>query len=319
LGCFSDTAIKTITVVSKPTASINAVNNCRKQQINITSTAAVINDNITSHFISYGDGNTSTANPNNTIYNYTNYGTYTIKYVAQSSVRLCPAIRLYQTIAVKDKPQVNLITPRDSVCNNSSYTITANATVNAITITSFVWLKNNVLLPNNTNTITETNPTGTYTYKLVATSALGCPGDTAVKTITVVSKPTATLNAINNCGSKSIAITASAFVVNDAITTHYINYGDGNSGIINPNNTTHTYSNYGSYTIKYVVKSSIGCSSDTVYQTIIVKDKPVVNISYGNNACQNTNYVLTATASVSASNITNYTWLKRWRGTIICQ
>ncbi|MGG9960719.1 PKD domain-containing protein [Ferruginibacter sp. SUN106] len=309
LGCFSDTAIKTITVVSKPTASINAINNCGSKQINITSTATVINDNISSHFISYGDGNTGTANPNNTTYNYTNYGTYTIKYVVQSSVG-CASDTVYQTIAVKDKPQVNLITNRDSVCNNSSYSITANTTVSASTISSYVWLKNNVLLPNNTNTIAETNPTGTYTYKLVATSAQGCPGDTAVKTITVVSKPTAAINAINNCGSKSIAITASAFVVNDAITTHYVNYGDGNSGIINPNNTTYTYSNYGSYTIKYVVKSSVGCASDTVYQTIVVKDKPVVNISYSNNACQNTNYVLTATASVSASNITNYTWLK---------
>jgi gliding motility-associated-like protein len=126
----------------------------------------------------------------------------------------------------------------------------------------------------------------------------------------VVSKPSAAINAINNCGSKSIAITASALVVNDAITTHYINYGDGIISITNPNTTTHTYTNYGSYTIKYIVQSGIGCASDTAYQSIVVKDKPFVNISYSNNACQNTNYVLTANASVSASSITNYTWLK---------
>jgi len=308
-GCPSDTAVKTITVVSKPAATINAVNNCGSKQINITSTTTVINDNITSHFISYGDGNTAFADPNNTTYTYANYGTYTVKYVAKSSIG-CESDTAYQTIAVKDKPVVNLITPRDSVCNNNPYTITANATVNATTISSYVWLKNNVVLPNNTNSITETNPTGTYTYKLVATSAQGCPSDTAVKTITVVSKPTAAISAVNNCGSKQINITSTAAVINDNITNYFISYGDGNTSAINPNNTTYTYANYGTYTIKYLVKSSIGCASDTVYQTIAVKDKPVVNISYGNNACQNTNYILTGNASVAASSISNYTWLK---------
>ncbi|MBK9486545.1 MAG: gliding motility-associated C-terminal domain-containing protein [Chitinophagaceae bacterium] len=196
------------------------------------------------------------------------------------------------------------------MCNNNTYTITANATVNATTISSYVWFKNNVLLANNTNTLTETNPTGIYTYKLVATSAQGCPGDTAVKTITIVSKPTATINATNNCGSKSIAITASAVVVNDVISNHYIIYGDGNTSSINPNNTNHTYANYGVYNLKYVVQSSIGCTADTVYQTIAVRDKPVVNISYNNDGCNNSNFVLTANASVNATSISSYSWFK---------
>ena len=167
-----------------------------------------------------------------------------------------------------------------------------------------------MVLANNTNTLTETNPTGIYTYKLVATSAQGCPGDTAVKTITVVSKPTNAITAVNNCSSKSIAITASTTVVNDVINTHYISYGDGNTSAINPHNTTYSYADYGTYNLKYVVQSSIGCAADTAYQTIAVKDKPVVSISYSNNACTNSNYILTANASVTGSSITSYAWLK---------
>jgi len=308
-GCPSDTAVKTITVVSKPTATINAVNNCGSKSIAITASGLVINDAITNHYINYGDGNISFADPNNTTYTYANYGTYNLKYVAKSSVG-CESDTAYTTIVVKDKPVVSLVTPRDSVCNNSSYTITANTTVNATTISSYVWLKNNVVLANNTNTITETNPTGIYTYKLVATSAQGCPSDTAVKTITVVSKPTSGLNAVNNCGSKQISITSTAAVINDNITNHFISYGDGNTSNGNPNNTSYSYASYGTYIIKYVVQSSIGCASDTTYQTIDVKDKPVVSISYGNNACTNTNYVLTGNASVNAASISSYRWFK---------
>ncbi len=308
-GCPSDTAYKTITVVSKPTVTIGATNNCGSKSIAITASAAVVNDVINTHYINYGDGNWGIADPNNTTYTYANYGTYNLKYVAKSSVG-CESDTAYYSIVVKDKPVVNLITARDSVCNNSPYTVTANATVNATTISSYVWLKNNVVLANNTNTLTETNPTGTYIYKLVATSAQGCPSDTAVKTITVVSKLTASLNATNNCGSKSIAITASALVVNDVISNYYIIYGDGNTSTLNPNNTTYSYTNYGTYTLKYMVQSSIGCASDTAYQTIDVKDKPVAGINYNNNACTNTNYILTGNASVNAASISSYRWFK---------
>ncbi len=99
-------------------------------------------------------------------------------------------------------------------------------------------------------------------------------------------------------------------MINDNITTHYVDYGDGSTTNTNPNNTTYTYSNYGSYTLKYVAKSSVGCAADTAFFPIVVKDKPVATIAYNNDACQNTNFVLTATATVAASNITNYAWIR---------
>ena len=54
---------------------------------------------------------------------------------------------------------------------------------------------------------------------------------------------------------------------------------------------------------------------DTVYTNIAVKDKPAVTIVYNNNACQNTNYILTAAATVNAGSIASYTWLKN--GTVL--
>jgi gliding motility-associated-like protein len=307
--CKSDTAFKTITVVSKPTASINASNSCGSKQINILASTSVINDNITSYYVSYGDGNTSTTNPNNTNYTYTNFGSYALKLVAKSSIG-CNSDTAFFNVVVKDKPTLNLTTLRDSVCVGSSYSITANSTVAASTINNYTWIKNNIVQANNSNSFTANDAVGTYNYKVITTAANTCKSDTAFKTINVVSKPTATINASNICGSKQINILASASVINDNITSYYISYGDGNTSTTNPNNTTYSYTNFGSYTIKLVAKSSIGCNSDTAFFNVVVKDKPTAGITYTNNACANTNFTLLANASVNASSINNYIWLR---------
>ncbi len=310
--CASDTVTKIITVVSKPTATLSATNICGSKVVAISTSGSVINDNITAHFISYGDGNTSIANPNNTTYTYANYGTYNLKYVAKSSIG-CASDTIPFTLVVKDKPTLSLSVVRDSVCLSNPYTLTANANVAASAISNYTWLRNGTVLPNNANTITDNLPTGRYTYKVVATAFNTCVSDTATKIITVVSKPGATLNATNICGSKVMSISTSGSVINDNITAHFISYGDGNTSIANPNNTTYTYANYGTYNLKYVAKSSIGCASDTIPFTIVVKDKPTLSIAYNptnGGSCNNKNFTLTATAAVSASTITNYTWFK---------
>jgi gliding motility-associated-like protein len=308
-GCKNDTATKIITVVSKPIATLNATNVCGSKTINITSGATVINDNITNYYLSYGNGITSTTNPNNTTYTYANYGTYTLKYVTKGSVG-CVSDTTYFTIIVKDKPTLNLTTARDSVCDNKNYTIAANANVNASTITNYTWLRNNTVLPNTNNQLTDNQPTNIYTYKVVATTTQGCKSDTATKIITVASKPNTSLNATSNCGSKTINITSAANIINDNIANYYVSYGDGIINSTNPNNTTYTYANFGTYTLKYVVKGSVGCTSDTAYKTIVVKDKPTLSIGYNNDACNNKDFTLTATAAVISSTITNYTWVK---------
>ncbi len=308
-GCKSDTATQIMTVVSEPTATLTATNICGSKQINITSTTNVVNDNISNYYLDYGDGNTSTGNPNNTTYTYANYGSYTLKYVPKSSVG-CAADTVFFPIVVKDKPVLTLSVLQDSVCLGTSCTIAAAASVAASSISNYTWLRNGVVLPTTASQITDNQPTGTYVYKAIANAATGCKSDTANQIITVVSKPTATVTATNICGSKQINITSTTNVVNDNISNYYLDYGDGNTSTGNPNNTTYTYANYGSYTLKYVPKSSVGCAADTVFFPIVVKDKPVVSIAYNNDACQNTNYVLTATASVNSSSIASYTWVR---------
>lgn len=308
LNCVGkDTIVKRIVLKAKPIAGFTAINNCGSLQVAFTSTATPGTGSI--NLQQYFVGNTLIGTGANMSYNFANYGSYVVKHVAKNSLG-CLSDTVTQTVVVKDKPLVNLTVLRDSVCANTNFTITANATVNATSISSYTWIKNNVLQPTITNQLLDNQPAGIYTYKVVATSAQNCKSDTAIKIITVASKPIATLTATNICGSKTIAIAATATVLNDNIANHFISYGDGNTSVANPSNGTYTYANYGTYDLKYVIKGSVGCSSDTVYQTIAVKDKPILNITYNNNACNNTDFILTAAATVNASSITNYTWLK---------
>jgi gliding motility-associated-like protein len=308
LSCVTnDTIIKRIILKAKPTAGFGYTNTCGSLQANITSAANITAGSIVLQ--EYFVGNTLIGTGASFTYTFASYGSYVVKHVVKSNAG-CLSDTVPVTVIIKAKPTLNLTTARDSVCTNTTYTITANATVNASTISGYVWVKDGVVLPTTTNNLTQNNITGTYVYKVVATSAQGCKNDTATKIITVVSKPIATLNATNVCGSKTINITSGASVINDNITNYYLSYGNGITSITNPNNTTYSYANYGSYDLKFVAKSSIGCANDTVPATVIVKDKPTLNITYNNDACTNKNFTLTATAAVNASTIAIYTWIK---------
>ncbi|MBC7423074.1 MAG: hypothetical protein H7334_06410, partial [Ferruginibacter sp.] len=309
LGCVqADTIIKRIVLKAKPIAACSYTNTCGSLAVNVTNSSSIAAGSITSY--KYFVGNTLIASTPAFSYSFAAYGSYTIKQVVQSNFG-CVSDTFFLPVVVKDKPVTILSFINDSLCTNTAFTITSNASVNAATVTNYFWQINTGAVQNlSSNTRTDNFPTGIYNYKHWVRSSQACESDTVYQTITVVSKPTATITAINNCGSRQININSSTNVINDNITTHYVDYGDGNIGNANPNNTAYTYTNYGSYTIKYVAKSSVGCAADTAFFPIVVKDKPAASIAYNNDACKNTNFVLTVTSTVAASNIINYTWIR---------
>lgn len=300
----SDTIVKRIVLKAKPTAGSSYTNTCGSLAVNVTNSSSIAAGSISSY--RYFVGNTLIASTPAFSYNFAAYGSYTIEQVAQSNFG-CVSDTFFLPVVVKDKPITTLSFVNDSLCANTSFTLTSNAGVNAATVTNYFWLINNGAVQNlPTNTRTDNLPTGTYNYKHWVRSSQACQSDTVFQTITVVSKLTSTITATNNCGSKQINISSSTNVINDNITTHYVDYGDGNTSTTSPNNTTYTYTNYGSYTIKYVAKSSAGCAADTAFFPIVVKDKPVTSLSViRDSVCIGNPYTLTATATVAASTISN--------------
>jgi gliding motility-associated-like protein len=285
--------------VSKPTAALNATNNCGSKSITITASAVVVNDLISNYYIIYGDGSTSTLNPNNTIYSYVNYGTYNLKYVVQSSIG-CASDTAYQTIDIKDKPVVN-INYNNNACTNTNYVLTGNASVNAAGISSYRWFKNGMLLASNSSTLTENNPAGSYTYKLVVSSNQSCISDTAVQVVLVDNRPTASFTANNDCVGKIITI-ANNSIPNNPTVSYLWTTSDGQSSTaVLPN---FSFAASGTKTIQLKLSSPNGSCVSTNSQTITIDAYPIAAFDI-TEACLGENLII---SNNSTGNIVSYAW-----------
>jgi gliding motility-associated-like protein len=143
--------------------------------------------------------------------------------------------------------------------------------------------------------------------KLVATSGTGCK-DSTTRTITVDPSPTATFS-VNNA-SQCVTGNQFNFTNNSSITTGTLTYawtfGDGN--VSTNANPTHSYINAGTYTVKLVVTSGLGCKDSTT-RSVTVFAKPTVDFSVNSLAqCVNGNSFVFTNNTTIGSGTVSYIW-----------
>ncbi|MCX6209261.1 MAG: PKD domain-containing protein, partial [Bacteroidetes bacterium] len=295
-GC-RDTTSQLVTVAPKPVAAFtipnfNSCNNGNNITVQSTST------NVTTINWNFGDGTTATgAIATKT---YSSAGTYTITLVVANANGCADSTS--KIITLSSKPAASFSINSITQCvNSNSYNFTNTSTIPSGTI-QYTWLFGDG------TTSTLTNPTkvyslaGTYTVKLIATSASGSCNDTASSQVTVLAKPSSSFTVVNSSlcsNTKTIAFNNTS--TNVASTTW--NFGDGNtSAVFSP---TNTYLNYGTYTVSLITKNTNGCS-DTLSRVINIAALPTATFSINNNSqCSaGNNFVFTNTSS----NATNYVW-----------
>ncbi|TAG30432.1 MAG: hypothetical protein EAZ35_07215 [Sphingobacteriia bacterium] len=148
----------------------------------------------------------------------------------------------------------------------------------------------------------------TFLVRLIVSSALACvEADTLLKTIVLSAKPIADFSYSNDCGSFNAAFKNNSFVAADTLKTYYWSLGNG--AFSTSKTLNYTYPAFGNYTVKLVVGSSLGCSSDTVFLPVTIRDKPIANFIYKNNACVGLNFLLQDSAFVNNTTINNHYWL----------
>jgi len=198
------------------------------------------------------------------------------------------------------------INPNTQCFAGNQFSFTNTTTLSSGTL-SYLW--------NFGNGITSTQPsptysypaTGTYIVKLVATSGTGCK-DSITRTITVNPSPTATFAV--NTASQCVTGNQFNFTNNSSITTGTLTYawtfGDGNvSTIANP---THSYINAGTYTVKLVVTSGLGCKDSTT-RSVTVFAKPTVDFSVNSLAqCVNGNSFVFTNNTTIGNGTVSYVW-----------
>jgi len=148
-------------------------------------------------------------------------------------------------------------------------------------IVAYNWDFGDHNVPSTDNTSILKNPvhaylqSGDYVVSLTVTSAAGCQ-TTQTATITI-NQPAVDFNAdklacVENPANFEDISQTDSFIVAKRIWL----FGDNSGKLITADKiTTHSYATSGRYTVKLVLLSYSGCTSDTVSKTIDIYDKPV--------------------------------------------
>jgi len=198
------------------------------------------------------------------------------------------------------------INPNTQCFAGNQFSFTNTTTLSSGTL-SYLWNFGNGITSTQSSPTYSYPATGTYIVKLVATSGTGCK-DSTTRTITVNPSPTATFAV--NTASQCVTGNQFNFTNNSSVTTGTLTYawtfGDGNiSANANP---THSYINAGTYTVKLVVTSGLGCKDSTT-RSVTVFAKPTVDFSVNSLAqCINGNSFVFTNNTTIGSGTVSYVW-----------
>ena len=149
---------------------------------------------------------------------------------------------------------------------------------------------------------------GSYNIKLqIIKKEDGCVGDT-IKPITVNALPVVDFNLpalICMPGGKAIFANRSS-IPGNAVLQYNWSFGDG--GVSNDKDPQYVYAAAGSYTVTLKAVSAAGCSDTATKLLNAFKAKPVAAFGISDTLCLGADIHFTD-SSISAGNITRYTWL----------
>ncbi|WP_243630203.1 PKD domain-containing protein [Taibaiella soli] len=288
-GTCSDTMTQTAYInVSSVVAGFNMSDtaaNCPPLTVNFTN----VSTGATNYFWNFGNGNVSTS-PNPTSV-FTTPGVYQVKLKVTNASGCVDS--MIKTVTVHGPTGSFSIAPL-SGCAPLTITLTATTSNTQYIIWDF----------DNGTTLTTSNSVSTYTYtlpgnyvpKLIASNGANC--DLPIYGVDTV-KVGGMTAAISHqppslCGSGTIAFTDTVFSTTATITTRSWTFDDG--GTSTAHNPSHTYATAGTYIVKLVLTSAVGCK-DTVTDTVHILPKPTVSGGGNVSFCAGGSTTLTATGA----------------------
>jgi gliding motility-associated-like protein len=308
-GCKSDTSFVPVTVLPKPVASfITGGNICLGDSVRFTDASTPsAGSSITGWQWNFGDGNTSTRTNNNPFYHpYTVAGNYPVSLVITSS-NGCISDTFRLTVNVSSKPVV-IFTANGKPCIDSLQTFTSSVSANAGNPPTWNWNFGDGQL---FNSITSNTTTHAYslaganiTVKHWVSYSAGCSSDTAFAVIPFINaNPVASFAVSGNTVCEKTPLTLTSPVT--GVSNWSWTLGSSSSNSVPP--FSHTFNNTGNQTITLIVKTTAGCTSAPVSETITINPNPVISagpdkyISFGTSS----------TLDAVISNPANYDFL--WR------
>jgi gliding motility-associated-like protein len=211
----------------------------------------------------------------------------------------CVSDNMKKTLTVNAKPIAAFVLT-GPFCQNRPLNIANTSNTTAGSITKWYWDMGNGQIFDKADGA-PFNYTyaaiGTYTVKHVVTTSAGCTGDTLRQTITVGYVPVPSFILPEVCLNDAFAeFTNSTTIAGGNLSQISWNWNFGNpaAGPGNPNTSTilngrHRYSSSGTYQVKLVATTALGCADSTTQTLTVNGDKPLAafDVVTQGNFCSN--------------------------------
>jgi len=187
-------------------------------------------------------------------------------------------------------------------CTNNA-SIDLNGIVSGATTTGIWSGGSGSYAPSNTDLVTQYTPTateisnGTLFLTLTSTNNPGCIDVSDNVQITFIAPPFANFNFTEECLYDGSIFTNFSLPGYGTINGWQWDFGDLTTA--STQNTTHLYSNSGTYDVELIVSTTAGCS-DTVVKQVEVFELPIANFSY-TSACPNNQVIVDFTDESTSS------------------
>ena len=200
-------------------------------------------------------------------------------------------------------PGFNTNAPNNAVCAGTPISFTENS-VSFAPVQSWYWDFGDATTSTLQNPPPHTyNTPGQYEVKLVIKGLDGCTSDTLRKQIIVGTKPIADFQIFDTCMGKPVrVIDQSTNLIGIINQWEWMVDGFAVSTDQQPDLSTLTP---GPHTVKLVVRSNIGCESDPVTKTVIIKKAPTIDM-ITENGCLN------EPVNFFGTQLDNATWITQW-------
>lgn len=153
------------------------------------------------------------------------------------------------------------------------------------------------------------NSANTFTVTLTINNNTVCGGNSIRSKVITFDRVPATSNFgyTTSCGNLAVNFhDSSTIAAGGTIVSYKWDFGDGFTSFLQ--NPSHTYLNYGTYTVKLIIESADAChSKDTLSKVVTIAAKPVSSFSFI-AGCISQAVQFTDNSSIVLGNITSWRW-----------
>ena len=312
-GCLSTPFTRTIIVSPNPVVDFTMPNVCLPAGTAQFTSLSSISDGSQAQFIyswNFGDASALVGGASPT-HNYLSAGPFNVA-LAVTSNNGCTTSGTKQLATIYPEPVAAFTAPAE-VCLGTEVKFTDQSSASGSTITQWEWdFGNATNSATQSPTVLYTQP-GTYTVRLIATSAIGCRtvNNIATRTVIVNALPVANFTiSLPGCVGQNVTLTNTSVANSGSVAKWVWNYGDGsaNSVLNNGNPLVHSYSTASTFPVTLQVETDKGCISTVTSKDVIINPVPVAAFTPPVICVNDATAPFNDASTVSGGTITQWKW-----------